>query len=96
MNQDCPLCGSLSIFTQVTVNKKQIKKVSCPQCGELYFDEDTEDRFRSALQQTKDEFADMARNAPYRKGLKLSLNQLLKNSKGESQLKAETLLPPNH
>lgn len=58
--QNCPLCNSKSTYTYESASGKTVKKILCPKCTRLVFEENTEDRISSALQDTKDKYISKA------------------------------------
>ena len=54
--QECPLCCSIATYTYEKTNGKTVKKILCPKCTRLVFEEDTEERVSSSRKDIKDTF----------------------------------------
>ncbi len=81
--QKCPLCGSTSTYTNEKTNGKTVKKILCPKCTRLVFEEETEDRLPSSLKETKEKFIAMTKKMTTDQVLAFSLNRKIKNPNTE-------------
>jgi len=95
METKCPLCGVVAKLKTRTINQTQTNEVTCPNCTNLSLQEGTEDILSLASQQSKDKFISMAEKMTGKQYLLFSINNAVKNLRGQPQLIA-TITDPSY
>ncbi len=94
MEQKCPLCDSNAISTYEKEDGKIILKILCPQCAKLSFEEETENRISSCVQEVKERFITLAKQMTEGQVLVFSLDSKVRNSAGEDSVNATIMDKP--